>query len=134
MDSINMTEWAVTIDSDNSDRLADFYAKLLGWEKIKASEEFLIVVDKAHPGLPWLTFQTVENYIPPVWPAKPGMQQTMTHLDFHVKDIEAAAAFARECGAIDAPVQTTDEWHVMLDPAGHPFCLCHSLTQFLSQL
>lgn len=60
--------WTVTIDSADSEALADFYAKLLGWKKIRANEEFWIVVDEARGG-PWLTFQQLEDYQRPTWPA-----------------------------------------------------------------
>ena len=63
-------------------------------------------------------------YVPPVWPEEPGAQQQMTHLDFAVDDLEQAAAHAVRCGAVPARAQFTDAWRVMLDPAGHPFCLC----------
>lgn len=117
--------WTVTIDSDDSEALSDFYAKLLGWKKIRANDEFLIVVDEEHGG-PWLTFQQIEDYQRPTWPAEPGAQQVMTHLDFHVEDIPAMVQHALDCGATVAAGQTTDAWTVMLDPAGHPFCVCSS--------
>lgn len=118
--------WTVTLDSDDSEALSDFYAKLLGWKKIRANDEFLIVVDEEHEGGPWLTFQQIEDYQRPVWPAKPGEQQVMTHLDFHVEDIKTMVKHALDCGATLADCQTTDVWTVMLDPAGHPFCVCSS--------
>ncbi|EQE85429.1 VOC family protein [Clostridioides difficile] len=30
----------------------------------------------------------------------------------------------RSCGATIAEEQFADDWRVMIDPAGHPFCLC----------
>jgi len=48
----------------------------------------------------------------------------MAHLDFAVNDLEKAVSHAVNCGAIVADTQYSNEWRVMLDPAGHPFCLC----------
>ena len=57
------------------------------------------------------------------WPEEPGAQRKMIHLDIKVEDLEAAAAFALACGARFAEYQGRDDLRVMLDPAGHPFCL-----------
>ena len=74
-------------------------------------------------GYPGLTFQRDPDYVPPVWPGKPGDQQTMEHLDFAVDDLPAAVARAVSLGARVADEQFTQDWTVMLDPEGHPFCL-----------
>ncbi|AUA29227.1 hypothetical protein HMPREF3081_09735 [Clostridium sp. HMSC19D02] len=57
-------------------------------------------------------------------PEKPESQQQMAHMDFAVKDLEEAVQYAIHCGATIAEEQFTDDWRVMIDPAGHPFCLC----------
>lgn len=112
----------ITLDCSNAEELGDFYAKLLGWRKYRHDEDWLAVIA---PGDTFtLLFQQMEDYQPPVWPAQPGQQQTMTHLDFHVSDIPKAVEHALACGAVKAPVQYTDYWTVMIDPQGHPFCIC----------
>jgi hypothetical protein len=45
------------------------------------------------------------------------------HLDIEVDDLEHAVAYAIEEGAELADFQPQDNVRVMLDPAGHPFCL-----------
>ena len=47
----------------------------------------------------------------------------MIHLDIAVEDLDAAVAWARESGATLAEHQPQDRVRVVLDPAGHPFCL-----------
>ena len=47
----------------------------------------------------------------------------MMHLDIAVDDLAGAVADAVELGATLHEHQPQDEVHVMLDPAGHPFCL-----------
>ena len=41
-----------------------------------------------------------------------------------MNDLEEAVRYAVDCGATVAEKQFSDGWRVMLDPAGHPFCLC----------
>ena len=59
-----------------------------------------------------------------MWPEKPEAQQQMAHLDFAVNNLEEAVHYAIHCGATIAEEQFSDSWRVMIDPAGHPFCLC----------
>ncbi len=47
----------------------------------------------------------------------------MMHLDFEVVNLEAAVAHALELGAEEAAFQPQENVRVLLDPAGHPFCL-----------
>ncbi len=47
----------------------------------------------------------------------------MMHLDLQVGDLKAAVAHALEAGAKLAEYQPQDNVRVLLDPAGHPFCL-----------
>jgi len=47
----------------------------------------------------------------------------MMHLDFQVGDLESAVAEAVELGATMASAQHRSNVRVLLDPAGHPFCL-----------
>ena len=48
----------------------------------------------------------------------------MLHLDIEVNDLEAAVALALAAGARLADYQPRADLRVLLDPAGHPFCLC----------
>jgi hypothetical protein len=47
----------------------------------------------------------------------------MLHIDIAVDDVAAAVADAVELGATVADYQPQDDVRVLLDPAGHPFCL-----------
>lgn len=76
------------------------------------------------PGAPAnLAFQSEEIYEPPTWPAEPGKQQMMLHLDIGAIDVDAAVAAAVALGAIVAEHQPQPDVRVLYDPAGHPFCL-----------
>jgi len=118
--------YAVTVDCADPYQLAEFYAALLKWEVVFSDEQYACVGPPGtqQGGYPCITFQKNPDYRPPVWPDEPGAQQQMAHLDFAVNDVEQAARHAIHCGAAVAKEQFSGQWKVMLDPAGHPFCLC----------
>jgi catechol 2,3-dioxygenase-like lactoylglutathione lyase family enzyme len=123
----------VCIDCADAEQLAAFYARLLGWEVAardtpadrQGGSGWVLLRDPS--GGAGLSFQAETWYEPPVWPEQPGALTKMLHLDLEVADIEAAVAHALAAGARIAPHQPPDrdphELRVMLDPAGHPFCL-----------
>jgi len=113
---------SVVIDCKEAAALADFYKRLLGWKSFAAGEEWEGITDQE--GKFYIYFQTEPDYEPPVWSASPGCQQMMIHLDFAVSDLDRAVEYAISCGAKLADVQYTQNARVLLDPAGHPFCLC----------
>jgi catechol 2,3-dioxygenase-like lactoylglutathione lyase family enzyme len=113
--------WGVVLDAPDVGLLARFYSALRGWPiwKEDASDAALDLGE----GVAYLSIQYNPGYVRPVWPAAPGRQQMMVHLDFEVTDLEAAVAHALSLGAELADHQPQDNVRVMLDPAGHPFCL-----------
>lgn len=109
---------SITIDCDDPPVLAAFWAELLDGEIVHSSEKFVCV--KLPHGL--LTAIRVPNHRPPVWPDDSVPKQI--HLDLAVSDLEAAQAEAVRLGARVAEYQAVpDVCRVLLDPAGHPFCL-----------
>jgi catechol 2,3-dioxygenase-like lactoylglutathione lyase family enzyme len=74
-------------------------------------------------GVGYLAVQLAEVYQPPVWPPEPGTQGMQLHLDVEVSDLAAAVDHAVALGATLAEHQPQDDVRVLLDPAGHPFCL-----------
>jgi catechol 2,3-dioxygenase-like lactoylglutathione lyase family enzyme len=111
----------VVLDSPNARELAAFYQRLLGW-KIQDEEPDWVTL-KPPGGGTGLSFQTESQYVRPTWPAGPGDQQMMLHLDIEVDDLATAAEAAKSAGAQEAEFQPQDNVRVFLDPAGHPFCL-----------
>jgi len=110
----------IAFDCPNANELADFYVKLSGWEKEISSDEWAAL--RTPEGI-LLVFQTVKNYVPPVWPWTNGKQQQMAHIDFKVNNLPESVEFALKYGAKKSDVQFYDTSTVMFDPAGHPFCL-----------
>ena len=121
MDRPAMILSGVVLDSPDAQTLAAFYRELLGWA-VRDDEPGWVVL-KAPNGPTNLSFQTEETYIRPTWPAGPGDAQMMVHLDIKVDDLSAATAYAQRIGAVLADFQPQEHVRVLLDPAGHPFCL-----------
>ncbi|BCL29027.1 VOC family protein [Streptomyces aurantiacus] len=117
----------VVLDTDDVHVLAGFYRRLLGYE-VRTDEPDWVLIGPP-PGTEGigLAFATEREYVRPVWPAtKSGEQQMMLHLDIEVDDaddLEGETARAVAEGATLAAYQPQDDVRVLLDPAGHPFCL-----------
>lgn len=112
---------ATTLDAPDARTLAAFYEKLLGWRRVTDRPHYVGL--QSPSGGPGLGFQTEPNYVSPVWPSAPGSQLMMSHLEIEVSDLDAGQAWATDVGATLADHQPQEHVRVMLDPAGHPFCL-----------
>jgi catechol 2,3-dioxygenase-like lactoylglutathione lyase family enzyme len=112
---------ATVIDAPDPRALAEFYGRLLGWPIGRDEPDWVTL--RPPGGGPGLSFQTEGAFARPTWPAGPGDQQMMMHLDIEVDDLEAAGAVAVAAGAVLAGYQPQEDVRVYLDPAGHPFCL-----------
>ena len=84
-----LTVTGTNIDAPDANALADFYRRLLGWTT--RTEEPGWVVIQPEDGSGKLSFQTESRYARPVWPAGPGDQQMMMHLEIKVDDLEPAS-------------------------------------------
>lgn len=113
--------WGAVLDAPDAAALARFYADLLGWRVAKEEPGWAAVAPP--DGVAYLGFQTSPEFVPPVWPPAEGQQQQMMHLDIEVDDLDEAVSGAVEAGATLAEHQPQEDVRVMLDPAGHPFCL-----------
>ncbi|MDN0194269.1 VOC family protein [Streptomyces sp. S.PNR 29] len=115
---------AATLDAPDARELAAFYLRLLpGWRVWRGEDGPDWVHIRPPDGGTGLSFQTEPDYVPPDWPSRPDRQQMMIHLDIEVDDLEAETARAVAEGARLAAVQPQSDVRVLLDPAGHPFCL-----------
>lgn len=121
-DRPRMTLTATVLDAPDPRALADFYAQLLGWS-VEQDDPDWVKVRPPGGGGAGLSFQTETAYVRPTWPAGPGDQQMMLHLDIEVEGLAVAGAHAVAAGATLAQFQPQDDVRVYLDPAGHPFCL-----------
>jgi catechol 2,3-dioxygenase-like lactoylglutathione lyase family enzyme len=113
---------SVCLDCADADELASFYGRLLGWEVTgRDGLDWISMRDPA--GGVGLLFQAEEAYRPPVWPERRDGQDKQLHFEIQVDDLDAGVAYAVACGARIAEHQPQQDVRVMLDPAGHPFCL-----------
>jgi catechol 2,3-dioxygenase-like lactoylglutathione lyase family enzyme len=113
--------WGTAIEAPDPGALARFYSELLGWPI--GHEEPGTAVLAAPEGSVYVVFQQATDYRPPVWPPVEGEQRPMMHFDFQVGDLDAAVADAIALGATLAATQPHEAVRVLIDPAGHPFCL-----------
>jgi catechol 2,3-dioxygenase-like lactoylglutathione lyase family enzyme len=114
--------WGVVLDAPDPRELAHFYQRLLGWRIFNEADDWVDLAPSEDAGYN-LAFQKEERYVRPVWPAADGQPQMSLHLDIAVDDLEQAVAHALGAGAELAAFQPQEKVRVMLDPAGHPFCL-----------
>ena len=113
--------WGVVLDAPDAKALGQFYADVFGWV-LNAEDPGFVTLDPGE-GVGYLAVQTSEGYVPPTWPTVAGEQQMMMHLDIGVADLAEGIAWAVDAGATIADHQPQQDVRVMLDPAGHPFCL-----------
>lgn len=108
----------ITLDCAEVPPLTKFWSALLGWQVLAEGEGYAMLGDGSGPAL---GLGAVPGYQPPGWPNENGSKQF--HLDLASEDIAADEQRALALGATLADPQPGDTWRVLLDPAGHPFCL-----------
>ncbi|MFH8345690.1 VOC family protein [Streptomyces sp. NPDC018045] len=121
------------LDCPDPQRLARFYAELLGGEINRPDSRWTPEDDwvTLHTGDGTvLAFQRAPDHRPPRWPDPAHPQQS--HLDLGVDDLEAAHRQVLDAGAtlLDSAHDATPQgFRVYADPAGHPFCLVRELPE-----
>ena len=107
----------VTIDCADPAREAEFWVAALGWEVSYSDENYGMVTK----GDQRIGFGKVEGWKAPGWPNTSGTKQF--HFDLAVDDLATAADALVELGASRPDKQPSEDWVVLQDPDGHPFCL-----------
>ncbi|MGY0500705.1 VOC family protein [Nocardia sp. FBN12] len=106
----------LSLDCDDPESLARFYLGLLGGRVLWNDAHSVGI--RIPSGLT-VAAQRVEDYFPPQWPGTAAV-----HLDLAADaDLNLCEQHALAIGAKPAPVQPDPRWRVLLDPAGHPFCI-----------
>ncbi|MBC2865668.1 VOC family protein [Streptomyces mexicanus] len=110
---------AVTFDCSDPAELARFSSAFLGLPVVFSSDHFVLLGQEGAPGL---GFNRLTDYRRPTWPDP--AQEKQAHLEFGVDDLDTAEAHLLSLGAEKPAHQPApDRWRVLLDPAGHPFCI-----------
>ena len=112
----------ITLDCAEVTPVADFWKAALGYEQVASDGESYAML-KGESG-PALGLGKVEDYEPPAWPNPHGSKQF--HLDLAADDIDAETERLLSLGATLADPQPGETWRVLLDPAGHPFCVTNA--------
>jgi Glyoxalase-like domain len=108
----------ISLDTDDPKGLAAFYRALLDAQVVLESDDFVAL--KAD-GI-YLTAMRVGDHRPPDWPS--SLVPKQLHLELSVDDLDAAELEAIRLGASRPASQLCpEEFRVLIDPAGHPFCL-----------
>jgi hypothetical protein len=121
--SLELQIRGVAIDCDDISELANFYSRITGQPIFYQSDDFACLNLAAY----WLTFQRVDDYAAPTWPASTSPKQF--HLEIWTDDIDGGEQLVLNYGATksDAQPSPDDSWRVYVDPAGHPFCLTRNV-------
>ncbi len=105
----------VVIDCHDCDRLADFWAAVIGGIPERESEEWVCL--RTSDGSTSVSFQCVPEE---------KVVKNRVHLDVLVEDLEAAAARCVELGATrisDRQGDSLGDFIVLCDPEGNEFCV-----------
>lgn len=123
----------ICLDCGDAEEMARFYSAVFGWEETARDDSSSRlggsgwICMNGPPGGPTVSFQAEEWYEPPSWPESVGAQTKMMHFEVGTDDLDHAVEAVVQWGGRVAPHQPPDrdpaELRVMLDPAGHPFCL-----------
>ncbi len=107
----------ISVDCPDAAAMARFYSGLLGWQIAMEGDGYAMLQGEGVR----LGFGEIPDYRPPAWPNE-GTKQF--HLDLGVHDVDGMATRVIELGGSRPDEQPGgDRWTVLLDPAGHPFCL-----------
>ncbi|MFD4261749.1 VOC family protein [Streptomyces sp. NPDC058534] len=111
---------AVTFDCPDPAELARFYCEALGLPVVFSTDDFVLLGQQ--DGAAGLGFNRLADYRRPTWPDP--AQEKQAHIDLGVDDLDAAETRLLSLGAMKPDYQPApDRWRVLLDPAGHPFCV-----------
>ena len=114
----NVRLGAIAVDCPNPVALSDFYRAVLDLEVAFSSADLVVLTGAGV----FLTFERVDDHVPPTWPQ--GAVPKQLHLDLAVTDLDVEEARIVAHGATRAATQPNpNQWRVMIDPAGHPFCI-----------
>ena len=112
----------VVFDADDLESESTFWAGVLDGTVDAEDDWHMVLVD----GHPRVGVQLAPNHVAPGWPD--GTPEQQIHLDLWVEDFPSAHDHVMALGAkVLKPAEdgdSTDNFQVYADPAGHPFCLC----------
>lgn len=125
MDGLHWNAVCVDCGPSEFERVVGFYEALLGLQVVDREPRWAALRDPA--GGMGINVQADDAFVTPTWPSEPAAQTMQLHFEIEAADVPAAVTRATALGATEAGWQPPDRdpalLRVMLDPAGHPFCL-----------
>jgi hypothetical protein len=116
---------AVALDAPDPARLARFYREALDLQIMFENDTFVALKGAGVI----LTIQQVPDLRPVTWPE--GDVPKQIHLELAVEDLDASEKAFLDLGATRPGTQPSpDRWRVLIDPAGHPFCVTTLMPEF----
>ncbi len=107
----------IVIDAVDVDRVAAFWASVLGWEPGRDPDGDVVVADPGQDsGVTLLVVQVPET----------KMLKNRVHIDLHPTGVDQAEELERlvGLGAVEVDIGQGDRsWIVLADPEGNEFCL-----------
>lgn len=105
---------AITFDCADPERLAEFWATVLGYQRREPSGEFLVLADPAGTG-PRLLFGKVPE---------PKIAKNRVHIDLSAPNTaEIERLIGLGATLVDTVERPNGGWTVMRDPEGNEFCV-----------
>ncbi len=115
---------AVSLDAVDPLPVAEFWRDLLGLQTIGQNEDFVALRGAAV----LITVQRVAEHRAAQWPT--GEVPKQLHLELAVADLDDGERAAVALGATRASAQPSPaRWRVLIDPAGHPFCISNQMPE-----
>ena len=122
----SITWTTLTLDCADAEVLGSFYADVLGWQITARDGTGWLQLRNPDGGV-GLNIQAEDALRTAGLARTAGRQAKMMHFEVLVDDLEAAVRLVRRSGGSEAPHQPPDRdptrIRIMLDPAGHPFCM-----------
>jgi predicted enzyme related to lactoylglutathione lyase len=103
----------ILIDAEDSEKLAEFWSKVLG-RPIK--KQFGPYTELGSNDVPKVSIQKVDKHTP---------EKNNIHFDLQTNDLDASQSYIESLGGKLVEVQRKGkwEWRIMADPEGNVFCL-----------
>ena len=115
---------AVSLDAIDPLTEAEFWRDLLGLQIMWQNDDFVALRGAAV----LITVHRIRDHRRPQWPT--GEVPKQLHFELAVSDLDEGEQAAVALGATLASTQPNpDRWRVLIDPAGHPFCVSNQIPE-----
>jgi predicted enzyme related to lactoylglutathione lyase len=115
----------LAIDADDPEKLARFWAEVLGWRRTHESDEEIVIEPPAGSPEDGVAPDLIFLKVP-----EPKTTKNRLHLDLRPQDQAAEVERIEALGAQRVSVGQGSEatWVVLADPEGNEFCVLRALT------